>query len=149
METLIQNAKVSRVMNAVSAGTSDTNSSSLDMKGWDSVLFIASFGTLSTGAVTSIFAQQSSDDGSSDAWTALKGTRVSIAEADDNKVLLLEVAKPRERYVRCSVDRGTGNAVIDNIVALQYNLTGTIAPVTQDTTVAASEVHHAPVEGTA
>jgi hypothetical protein len=46
------------------------------------------------------------------------------------------------------VDRGTANAVIDGIIAIQYN--ANVEPVTHDsTTVVGSEFHHAPAEGTA
>ena len=54
---------------------------------------------------------------------------------------------PRAR-LRCVVDRGTQNATVDGIVALQYEANK--EPVTQDaTTVGGQEFHHAPAEGTA
>ena len=47
-------AKVTRVMNAVAAGTSDQNSSSVDMKGFDACQFVVAFGAITASAVTSI-----------------------------------------------------------------------------------------------
>lgn len=137
--------KVTRVMNAVAAGTSDQNSSSVDMSGFENVTFIAAFGTIDSTAVTSIKVQQSSDDSS---FADLAGTSISVADDDDNQVAVVSVVKPRERYVRCVVDRGTANAVIDGVVALQ---TGALTlPVTQPTSsVVSSEVHVSPAEGTA
>jgi hypothetical protein len=135
-------------MNAVAAGTSDQNSSSVDMKGFYGVMFLASFGALTATQVTSIKAQQSSDDGSADDWTDILGTLVGpLADADGNKMLVLDIYRPLKRYVRLVVDRGTANAVIDGVVALQYDPDK--EPVTHSTTVKAAEFHHAPAEGTA
>jgi len=142
------NCKVSRVMNAVAAGTTDQNSASVDMADFEGVIFLAAFGTLTATQVTSLKAQQSSDDGSSDAFADLEGTSVGpLADADGNKMLALDVYRPRERYVRATIDRGTANAVIDGIVAIQYGARK--APVTHSTTVSASEVSVSPAEGTA
>ncbi len=137
-------AKLQRVSNAAAAGTSDINSSSVDMLGYDGVMFIVAFGTITAGAVTSIHAEQSLDDSS---FADLVGTGVAVADDDDNQLAYLDIKKPRERYVRCVVDRGTQNAVVDGIFALLYDPTE--MPVTHDaSTVAGGEQHSSPAEGT-
>lgn len=142
---LLTNVKITRVMNAVAAGTTDQESSSVDMQGYDGVLFVAAFGALTATQVTSINAAQSTDDSS---FADLEGTKVGpLADADGNKLLVLDVYRPQERYVRCHVDRATANAVIDGVIAIQY--CGSKAPITQGTTVAGSESHQSPAEGTA
>lgn len=147
MHSLQKAVKVTRVMNAVAAGTSDQNSSVIDMQGFDGVVFMAAFGTITSGAVTSIKVQQGADSGLSDA-ADLEGTSVTVADDDDNQVAIVEVYRPRERYVRLVVDRGTQNAVIDGVLAIQYN--GRIKPTTHDSsTVIAAESHNSPAEGTA
>jgi len=118
---LTKACKATRVSNAVVAGTSDINCSGVDMKGFRSVCFVVALGTITGSAVTSVKAQQSSDDGSSDAYADLEGSSVTVADDDDNQLILLEVDCPLERYVRCVIDRGTQNAVVDSVVALQYN----------------------------
>lgn len=144
---LLKCGKLTRVMNAVAAGTSDQNSSVIDMQNFDSVTFIAAFGTITAGAVTSIKVQQGADSGLSDA-ADLEGTAISVADDDDNQIVAVEVVRPRERYVRLVIDRGTQNAVIDGVIAIQ---TGPrVLPVTHDaTTVVGSETHNSPAEGTA
>ena len=102
------------------AGTTDVTSSSVDMKGFDAVKFGVLFGTITATAVTSIKTQQSSDDGSSDTFADLLGTSQTVADTDDDKVFRIDITSPRERYVRCIVDRGTANAVVDGIVARLY-----------------------------
>lgn len=144
---LSKNIKITRVMNAVAAGTSDQNSSVVDMSGFDGVLFIALFGTLTASQVTSIKAQQGAASNLSDA-ADLAGSAVGpLADTDGNKILALDVHKPEERYVRCVVDRGTANAVIDGIIAIQY--CGRKAPLSQDSSVASIETLISPIEGTA
>ena len=141
-------SKLKRVMNAVAAGTSDQNSASVDMTGFDNVLFGALFGAITAGAVTSIKAQQSDDDGVADDWTDLAGTAVTVADDDDDKLFWLEVVQPEKRYVRLVVDRGTQNAVIDGVIAIQTNPKH--IPTTHDAaTVGGGEVHASPAEGTA
>lgn len=145
---LTEKNKVTRVSNAVAAGTSDINSSSVDMSGFETVQFIVAFGAITATAVTSIKVQQSSDDGASDTWADLAGSAQTVADDDDNQIFQVEIHQPRERYLRCVVDRGTANAVIDGIVAIQGGAQKT--PVTHDaTTVGGTELHNGPAEGTA
>ena len=136
--------KFTRVLDAVAAGTSDQNSSSVDMKSYDAVTFCVGFGTITASAVTSIKVQGSDDDS---AWSDLAGTAISVADSDDNKVVLAEINCPQQRYVRVVVDRGTQNSVIDFGVALQSKANA--APVTQSSSVLGSEFHQAPAAGTA
>lgn len=137
--------KVTRVSNAVAAGTATTNCSSVDMKGFDAVTFYVSIGAIvSTGTVT-VKAQQSTDDST---FADLEGTAIAYTDADDNKVAVLEVTTPVDRYVRCVVTTATANGTIDSVVAIQTGADK--EPVTHDsTTVVGSEHHLAPAEGTA
>ena len=136
--------KFTRVLDAVAAGSSDPTSSSVDMKSFDAVTFAVGFGAITASAVTSIKLQGSDDDS---AWSDLAGTAGSVADSDDNKMVLAEINQPQQRYVRCVVDRGTQNAGIDFAVAMQSKANK--APVTQSSTVLGSEFHQAPAAGTA
>lgn len=140
--------KVTSVLAAVAAGTTAQNGSSVDMAGWEGVIFIARVGALTATAVTSLKAQQSSDNGSSDAFADLAGSLQSWADDDDGKCIVLDVKRPQERYVRPVLSRGTANAVIDGIIAIQYG------PRTKDTSDDATTVLSrlqlvSPAEGTA
>jgi hypothetical protein len=66
------------------------------------------------------------------------------ASTADSKVLALDVFKPRERYLRAVLERGTANAVVDGIIALQYCAKD--KPTTQDATVIASTLINDPDE---
>jgi len=138
-------AKASRVSNAVSAGTTAINSSSIDMRGFSGAEFLVSFGAITAGAVTSVKLQGSADDS---AWTDLEATGQAVADDDDNQVFILDTGHLVHRYLRCVVDRATQDAEVDGIVAMQYDADK--EPVTHDAaTVGGSEYHYAPAAGTA
>ena len=144
---LSKNTKLTRVSNAVAAGTTDVESAVIDMQNFEGVQFVVAFGTITAGAVTSIKVQQGAQSDLSDA-ADLAGTGVAVADDDDNKIFYLDVYRPRERYVRLVVDRGTQNAVVDGIFAQQYSPRK--KPTTHDTTtVGGGETHASPAEGTA
>lgn len=137
--------KVDRVSGAIAAAQTAVQSASVNMAGYDGVMFVALTGTIDATAVTSINVQQSSDDGSADAFADLLGTKVAIADDDDNKAVLLDVYQPKEQYVRCAVVRGTADAAFDCILAIRYGAHK--KPVAQG--AAALESHDSPAEGTA
>jgi hypothetical protein len=145
---LAQAVEVRRVVNATAAGTTTINGSSVDTQGYDGVAFIALFGALTATQVTSLKAQQSSDDGSTDSYDDLAGSGSgNLADGDGNKVLVLEVFKPAKRYVRPVILRGTANAAVDGVIALLFRAEKT--PVPTGTTVAKTPVQvRTPAEGT-
>lgn len=146
---LSKNAKFLRLSGAIAAATTDvTNMTSIDMLGYQSVTLLVSAAAITSGAVTAVKKQQSSDDGSSDAYSDLEGTAVSIADTSDSTLTVLEVSNPQKRYLKPVITRGTQNAAFESVLAIQ---TGPkLAPVTQSTThVTILEFHHAPDEGTA
>ena len=64
--------------------------------------------------------QQSSDDGAADAYSDIEGSSVSVADDDDNQIVVHDIYRPQKRYLKVVVGRGTANAVIDGIVASLY-----------------------------
>lgn len=140
--------KVIRVLNAVAAGQTTQTSSAIDTAGYDGVKIYSMFGAITAGAVTSVKIQQSSDDGSADAYADLAGSSISVADDDDNQVVVHDIYRPRDRYLKAVISRATQNAVIDGIVAVLY--CADKMPTTDDTTtVVARETHVSPAEGTA
>lgn len=144
---ILKECKFSRPMNAVAAGTSDQNSSVIDMLGFDSIVFVSLFGALTSTQVTQIKVQQGNQSNLSDAADLAGSNLGPLADTDGNKMLISQVFRPSKRYVRLVVDRGTANAVIDGVIAIQGNARN--VPVTQSSQVAFSETLNAPAEGTA
>jgi hypothetical protein len=122
--------KLTRVMNAVAAGTTEQISSVIDMAGFETIAFLVAFGAIVGGAVTSIKVQQGVLADGSD-MADLAGSSVTVADTDDNRVAVVEVFRPRERYVRVLIERATQNATIDGAFALQGD--ARTMPVTQPT----------------
>lgn len=100
------------------AGQTDLESDAVDMANYDGIRFIASMGTITAGAVTSLRVE-GSPSGTGD-WTAITGASVTIPDDGDDKVYIVEVYRPGARYVRAVLDRGTQNAVCNGIIAEQY-----------------------------
>ena len=146
--TWVQDNNTIRHSNAVAAGaTTITPSSGIDMNAFSRCTFLVEWGTIVSGGVQSIEIHQSSDDGVADSYTALTGTNVSVADDDDNKVTIVEILNPRERYVKCIVNRATQNSTVDSILAIQSE--PKTPGAVDDSTVSGTEAHASPAEGAA
>lgn len=148
MQNLISNVKLTQCTTLTdgAANTTDIKGSAIDMSNFETCLFVVPFGTITTGAATSIKIQQSATTTDGD-FADLEGTSITIADDKDNKTFYAEVSKPQKRYVRLYVDRGTQNAVVGTITAIQSG--ARVKPTTQDTTISTGELHVSPDEGTA
>jgi hypothetical protein len=120
------------VSTGITAGSTNVTSlSGVDTRGFVGVMFIALLGTLTATQVTSLRAQGSSDDGSTDAYADLAGSSTgNAADADSNKLLILDIYKPKERWVKPIIARATANAVVTSIIAILYNAAEEPVPVT-------------------
>lgn len=117
---LTDKIKITKCLGGVAAGTSDQDGSSVDMTddgGYDAVLFIFCYGALTATQVTFLKAEGSDDNSS---WAAITGAACTALADDATLPQGLEVAKPTKRYIRPVVDRGTANAVIESVIAIQY-----------------------------
>lgn len=146
MNNLLSELKITRVKTAQAVATTDVTSDAVDMAGFETVVFVVEHGAITDGT-PDIHAQQSSDDGGSDAYSDLEGTLVTVADADDNLITLLEIYRPQKQYVKCIVDRaGSTGSVVDSILAIQGF--ARILPVTQGATVGNALIVVSPDEGT-
>lgn len=139
--------KTVRLSNAVAAGVTTINSSVLDTQGANGARFLTAFGAIVAGAVTSVKIQQGNLADGSD-MADLEGTSITVADDDDNQVVVHEIHNPRERYLRVVVLRATQNSTVDAIVA--ELIRPRVSPTSDDTaTVVGREIHVSPAEGTA
>lgn len=129
-------------------GATDRNGAGFDTAGLDGVMIITKFGDIAAGATTNVHAEQSSDDGSADAYADLTGTAITVAADDDNQIFIIDVYRPRERYVRGVVDKDTSNNTEEMMIYIGYQAGK--KPTTQDLTDEVTyELHVSPAEGTA
>ncbi len=129
-------------------GNADRNGAGLDMSGYESVLMIVKFAAIAAGAVTSIKAQQSDDDGVADAYSDLAGTGVAVAADDDNQIFYLDIVRPQKRYVRLVIDKDAANNAAEEAIYLQYD--ARVRPVVNNVAdKVTGELHVSPDEGAA
>lgn len=146
MEFETSKVKTIRALNATAVGTTTLTTSTIDTQGFEGVRCIVLFGAITDGT-PNIQARQGQASNMSDG-ASLEGTDAAMLDTDDNKIGILDVYRPRERYVDFQIVRGgaTGS-VIDGAIVELYG--PRVMPVTQDATVgAAIEKHASPAEGT-
>lgn len=135
------------VENAASAGQTTLTSDYVDTQGYDGVVFITSFGTITAGGAQSVKIRQATASNGSDG-ADLEGSSVTVADDDDNQIVVHDVYRPRERYVAALALRATQDSVVNGIYAILYR--GSKAPTTDDSaTVVAKRTLISPAEGTA
>jgi hypothetical protein len=145
-QSLNDDVKISVVMAHQDPGTSDINSSIIDMIGYDGVMFVAVFSVLSANQATGIAAQEGNLSDGSDA-DFLAGSGVGpLSDTDSNKGLLVNIVRPRKRYVRCVVRRENANAEVSVVIAIQHG--PTVKPTVHDASIVAQKVLVSPSIGT-
>ena len=142
---LINAVKVTRASNAVVAGVGTVNGSVIDMQDYEGVMFSVAFGAIVAGAATSIKLQGGTLPDGSD-MADLAGTGVTVADTEDNEVVLMDCYQPALRYIRPVVSRATQNSAIDCITASQYR--PRTKPTAQDVTVSHTSFTQTPAPGT-
>jgi len=143
---MIKDVKISRIYAGAVAGFGDTLSSDiLDMTGYEGVLLIADLGDQAATAVATLTAQQDTDAAGGTMATLVGSSTYTFAAADgDDDLLVLDVYKPMERYIRAQLQRATANITVKSIIAIQYGAAK--PPVTQSTTVLDSDLLVSPAE---
>lgn len=113
---LAEQVKITKIADHTTAATSDVTSAAVDMQGYEGCLFLTSFGTAASN--NTIKLQQSSDDGSTDAYADLTGTSVASGSSDED--VWIDIQRPKERYLKLVGLRGT-SSTLESIWAIQYN----------------------------
>ena len=122
------------------AGTSAVNSASVDMTGYEGVIFITRFGTAASN--NTVNAAGGSDDST---FTDYTGTSVASGTSDEN--VWIDVFRPIDRYVRLEAARGT-SSTLESVTAIRYG--GRKQPVDNTTSgTIVGEAHVSPSQGTA
>ena len=131
--TLFDQVKITKLMNSTvgASGTTDLESSALDMTGYDGVLFLINWGAITSGGVQSAYLEQCDTTGGS--YAHLTGSRVTVADSDDNKITALNLWRPREEFIKVGIFRATQVSTVESIVAIQYKGDHK-NPITQGTT---------------
>jgi hypothetical protein len=111
---LSENVKITKVNDVAASANTDLNSGIVDMAGFDGVLFLTSLGT---AAANNTLHVETGDLANMDDAADIAGSELGVGSSDED--LWVDVMRPRERYVRVVVTRGTATTV-ENIWAIQY-----------------------------
>lgn len=126
MLSVLKEAKMTLVKAEVAAGTTAVSDAAIvDMQGFSNVAFVAVLGsdnadTAVVGLSAVLGDASDLSDGSEDAANKASYTFTS-ATSGDNKLLVLDVIRPSNRYVRCKINRATANSNVLALIAIQYN----------------------------
>jgi hypothetical protein len=143
MPNLSDSVGLIKVQDHTTANTTTVTSDAIDMLGYEGVLILTSFGT--AAANNTVKVQQSSDDGSTDAYSDLEGTSVVSGTSDED--VWVDVVKPTKRYLKLVAARGT-SSTLESIWAIRYGARKQPVDNTTSGTII-GEAHVSPAEGTA
>lgn len=115
--SLTSEVKIDKVADGASSAGTAVTSSAIDMAGYDAVCIFAQIATANAGNY--LKAQQSDDDGGSDDYSDLAGSKVVADNGAD--VVCLDIRRPSKRYVKGVLIRGGANTVTGDMYAIRYN----------------------------
>jgi hypothetical protein len=131
IQSILNNAVISRLMTAQAAGTGDVlNSLAVDLAGAESALFLIELGSIAAGGIATVQLQGSEDNGVSDPFVNLYGTKIANAgNASGGNMLAIEArAIQSKRFVRVTITRtGGANVGIDSVIAEVFALKNLVA----------------------
>jgi hypothetical protein len=137
---LNENVEVAYVGAAISnASNTDSNSTRLDMQGWDGVLFVTTITDSTATGVATLKVEQNTAD-SDTGMTLITGASAAVTCAvnDDinGKILIVDVREPRQRYVQAVRTSATANIAFGEVIAIRYG--PRLAPAALSSTAAAA-----------
>lgn len=137
---LSKNVKVILIEAGAASGTTDLESDVVDMLGFEGAMFIGSLAT----ANAANYAKVQQCDTSGGSYADLEGTK--LVPGDNGDSFLIDIYRPRERYLKLYLERGGAATVSGDIYVILYG--PRVAPTSHGATIDA-ETHIEPAEGTA
>jgi len=142
---LSKDVKISQVLGYSAAGVVAKTSAVIDMQGFAGAVFVATLGVVTLGSAIALKAQEDIVSSMANVKDLSGAAAAFIAGASDsNKCLIVDVYRPKERFLRAVLTPATQNAEILSIVAIQYQ--AGCKPTQIDPTVAATALAVSPNE---
>ena len=107
-------------------------------------LSITTFGTLTSGQVTKLKVQEYTSDSAGNYADVTGAITAAAADADAGKLLILDVYKPQQRWIRPVIVRGTQNAVIVSGIVELYQADFQPVSLTDSTNISSAVVFNSP-----
>jgi hypothetical protein len=144
MKSLLKDVKILKINNDAAAGVTVITSDIIDMQGFNGVCFVCKMGAVVDAASVTMTVYQGAVSTLLDEAALVASAAIPVASTDSEQSLVVDIVKPRERYLRVKVARITQNSAIDSIFALLYNPMA--KPVVQPATIDASTQTVSPAE---
>jgi hypothetical protein len=89
---LLKSTKIMQIQNGSAAGQTAVTSSTVDTSGYNAACLICSVGTVTSGAVMQLNAQEGAQSNGSDAATITGGSTASLTDAgtNSNKIFIVD-----------------------------------------------------------
>jgi hypothetical protein len=144
---LLENTNISTIGALVAAANNtDSNSSRVDMAGYDSCLFLAEVAVSANTGVATLTIEGGTTDADPGAGNALTGATATATDGSggalNNMLLAINVHQPAKRYLQAVRTSAVANITFGPVIAIRYN--GKAMPITQ---LAAEVVASASVSG--
>lgn len=133
---LLKNVAIKQISGYVAAGQAKTTSDIVDTAGYDGVMFIASFGTLLDTGTLDVFVEGDTESAGGTmvrVATTTVQTLTAVHAALVKSCIVVDVYRPRKRYIRLNVTSAVANAVKLGQIAILYKAHK--GPVTQKATL--------------
>lgn len=145
INSFLKECKIVPVENSVVAGKTTTVGEVVDTAGYAGACFIYKLGTVTDGAaVTLKIYQDVASDMAHVAELSGASAAIAVTDGDGEQQLVIDVIKPRERYLRPTIVTATENVEIDWAVCVLYN--PSVKPIAQPATVDVGTLVVSPAE---
>lgn len=143
--SILRECKIVPVENSVAAGQATTVGEIVDTQGYGGACFIYKLGAVTDGAAVTLKVYQGSDATVSDvAELSGASAAIAVASSDSDQRLIVDVVKPRERYLRPTIVTATQDVEIDDAICILYN--PIVKPIAQPATVEVGTLVVSPAE---
>lgn len=121
---LFGSVKIDQVLGYYAAGTTTRTSDIVDMQDYEGCIFVAELGTVIEDGTVDVFVEQNTSNATSGMARLATTTAYTVTAGDATAAkgcIVVDVYKPRERYLQCNITPATKSAVILGITAIRYN----------------------------
>ena len=115
---ILNDCKVVDVLDYLS-GTAARTGAAIDTDGYEGCAIIVKFAAIAASAVTEIYASES-DESDLDPKADLAGSSQSVAVADADEVFVIDIKRPKKRYLALEISKNDANASAESAVAILY-----------------------------
>jgi hypothetical protein len=143
--SFLKECEIRPVENSVAASQATTVGEIIDTAGYGGACFVYKLGAVTDAAAVTLKIYQDSDSAMGSA-AELSGAsaEISSASSDSDQYLIVDVVKPRKRYLRPTIVTATQDVEIDSAFVILYN--PAVKPISQPSTVDVGTLVVSPAE---